>query len=177
MKVIEVIPNPYIALDKDGVPQGAVSAGMPGVYVGAQVDIVATRKTGKMRFFFPGGSENVERAKTQKIVGGMLAVKVAFTADMVASVRAGELLAVTKESAALCGISEKEYLEPEAVLASEAEKALAYLKSAKGDAAKLGEIPHKATPEDASLASSTSVQLTPTTKLVAGPKTTTKTEG
>jgi len=137
MKIIEVIPNPYIALDKDGVPQAAVSAGVPGVYIGAQLDGVASRKSGKMRFYYPANK-----------VGGMER-KVKLTADVLTAVLAGELIVANLGDALLCGISKESYLPPEKALAAEKEKALAYYRSVAGPNAALGEIPRKPTAEDA----------------------------
>jgi len=114
MRTISVIPNPYIALDKDGVPQGTVGAGMPGVFIGASIDLVASRKTGKTRFYYPKNGD------------GSLTRKVILSSDIVTAVLAGELLAATIEDARVCGVSDEEYLAPEKVLASEREKALAY---------------------------------------------------
>lgn len=155
MKTITVIPNPYIALDKDGVPQGVVGAGMPGVFVGAQIDIVASRASGKNRYFYPPNRD------------GSLTRKVVFSAEVAHAVAAGELLAATAADAALCGITEKEYLEPKRALEAEAEKALAYYRSVKGKDAKLADVPREATPEPAEglPAETASVQLTPNLKM------------
>jgi hypothetical protein len=135
MRTISVIPNPYIALDKDGVPQGTVGAGMPGVFIGASIDLVASRKTGKTRFYYPKNGD------------GSLTRKVILSSDIVTAVLAGELLAATIEDARVCGVSDEEYLAPEKVLASEREKALAYWRSLKGASAEIGEIPREETPE------------------------------
>jgi len=140
-KIIEVIPNPYIALDKDGVPQGVVGAGMPGIFIGAQLDLVATRLTGKNRFYFPLDRD------------GKMAKKVHHSSDIVTAVQAGELIAANKESALACGLTDKEYLEPEKALAAEKAKALAYYQALKGGAkpdptAKVADIPREPTPED-----------------------------
>ncbi len=121
MKIIEVIPNPYIALDKDGVPQGVVGAGAPGLYVGAELDLVATQKTGKMRFFYP-----LDKA-------GSFKKKVHLTADIGVSIRAGELIVCDRAVAATCGITAKEFLEPEEALAAERVKALKYWQALHGD--------------------------------------------
>lgn len=156
MKVIEVFPNPYIALDKDGIPQGVVPAGMPGVFVGAQLDIEAARKTGKNRFFFPMGKN-----------GGK--AKVHLNGDMITAILAGELIVVNKDDAALCGIR-TEFLEPEKALAAEKQKALEYWQSVKGKDAKVGEIPREATKADEgapAAATPGDLQLTPTVKLAA----------
>lgn len=136
LRTIEVIPNPFIALDHEGVPQGVVSAGVPGVYVGAHLDLVASRKTGKSRFYYPTNKD------------GSIVRKVLFTAEIVACVQAGELLAANKPDALICGISDKEYLPPEEALAKEIEKAQAYWTSARGPDAKIGEIPRTATEEN-----------------------------
>lgn len=133
MKIIEVIPNPYIAVDKDGVPQGVVSGGAPGVYVGAAVDLVASQKGGKSRFYFPPNKD------------GTFTRKVMLTGDMLASIQAGELLVTTEEDALLCGIGKKDFLPAEKALEAEKAKALAYYQSVRGKGAKVAEIPRSAT--------------------------------
>lgn len=160
-KIIEVIPNPYIALDKDGVPQGAVGAGMPGIFIGAAVDPHASKMTGKQRFYYPLDRDG----KPEK--------RVHFSADIVTSVQAGELIAANKATARACGISDKEYLEPAAALEAEKKKALAYWQSVnlidgKPDPnAKVGEIPRKPSePEDGETVpvETAALQITPTLK-------------
>jgi len=157
MKTIEVIPNPYIALDKDGVPQGTVGAGMPGVFIGANVDLVASRKTGKTRFYYPKNKD------------GSLSRKVLFGAEILTAVLAGELLVVKKEDAFLCGITEKEYLPAEKALEAEREKALAYWCSLKADKnAAIGEIPREVEEEkegEEAPAPKASVEVTPGLKM------------
>lgn len=153
MKVIEVMPNPYIAVDKDGVPQGVVGAGMPGSFVGAQLDLALTTKTGKNRFFFPLGK-----------TGGK--AKVHLTGDMAQAILAGELIACTKEDAAAVGILEKDFLDPDKALAAEKKKAEAYYQSVKGKDAKVVDIPREpAASDEAPAAPSAAKQLTPTVKL------------
>lgn len=128
-KTIEVVPNPYIALDKDGVPQGTVGAGMPGVFVGAAIDLHASRETGKNRFYYPPNKD------------GSFAKTVLFSAEIVASVLAGELIVTNLADALACGLTTKSFLEPEKALAAEKDKALAYWRSVAGKDAVLGEIP------------------------------------
>lgn len=140
-KIIEVVPNPYIALDHEGVPQGVVSAGMPGVFIGAQQDLHASRATGKMRFYYPLDRE------------GKATKKVVLSGDVITAVHAGELIAANLPSALACGLTAKEFLEPEKALAAERKKALDYfqaLRSVDGKPnleAKLAEIPRKPTEE------------------------------
>lgn len=156
MKVIEVIPNPYIALDKDGVPQGVVGAGMPGTFVGATIDLVQTRRTGKNRYFYPLSKEGKKSRRVQ------------LTAEMATAIQAGELILVSREDAAHCGLSDKEFLEPEAALEAERLKALAYYQSARGKSAKIQDVPRADTKveegETPPLETAT-VQLTPTVKM------------
>jgi hypothetical protein len=133
MKIIEVIPNPYIALDKDGVPQGVVGAGMPGVFIGAQIDLVASRLTGKNRYYFPLGK-----------TGGRHKVK--LSVDVVTAVREGSLIAADEKAAALCGIFGEEFLPPEEAMEEEREKALAYYRAALGEDAEVQDIPREPTP-------------------------------
>lgn len=168
MQVIEVIPNPYIALDKDGVPQGVVSAGMAGVYVGAALDLVATRRTGKQRFYYP-----LDKA-------GSLKKKVHATADIVASVRCGELIAADLAAAKVCGITKADFLDPDKALAAEKAKALAYWQALKGDesgpdkTATIGDIPREPSKEEAGEALppvTATKQITPSVKLTKNTET------
>lgn len=134
LKTIEVVPNPYIAIDADGVPQGVVGAGAPGAFIGAQLDLVETRRTGKNRFYFP------------KAKDGSLKRTVPFTADIAHAIRVGDLLAADKKTALICGISEKEFKDPEKQLEAERQKAQAYLESLYGKgAAEVKPIPREAT--------------------------------
>ncbi len=156
MTIIEVIPNPYIALDKDGVPQGVVGAGMPGLFIGAQLDLVATQDSGKNRFYFPldrdGGAKK----------------KVHLNADIVTAILAGELIVCGKDAARACGLTDKEYLEPDKALEAEKAKALAYWRSLCGPDAKVGEIPREETKRrdgETPSVPTASKQLTPTVKL------------
>lgn len=144
MRTIEVIANPYIALDKDGIPQGVVGAGMPGIFIGAQVDLVASKKSGKIRFYFP---ETVHRNEKGERLAPTLARKVVFTTEIVTAVQAGELLVTNVADAKTCGLTEKEFLPADKALEKEAAKALAYYQSVKGKDAKLGDIPRKAMEE------------------------------
>lgn len=156
MKIIEVIANPYIALDKDGVPQGVVSAGMPNAYIGAQLDLVGTQKTGKTRFFYPLGRD------------GKGVAKVAMTSDVATAIHAGELIVVRKADALACGLTDKEFLEPGEALAAEKDKALAYYRSARGPEASVAEIPREPTTlvdSEATPVQTASKQITPTVKL------------
>lgn len=156
MKVIEVIPNPYIALDKDGIPQGAVGAGVPGLFIGAQIDLLASQQTGKTRFYFPPNKD------------GSLTRKVIFSSAILQAVHAGELIVTNKPDALACGLSEKDFLEPEKALAKEKEKALAYYQSVKGKDAKLADVPREPTQikeGDELPVQTASKQITPTVKL------------
>jgi hypothetical protein len=161
-KIIEVIPNPYIALDKDGIPQGVSGAGMPGLFIGAQVDLVAVRQTGKQRFFYP-----LDRTGSPK-------KRVHMTADVVTAIHAGELIVCEAADAKACGFTAKAFLPPEEALAAEKAKALAYWQALKGDehgpnkSATIGEIPREATvlPQDEiAPPNPTTIQLTPSVKL------------
>ena len=131
MRIIEVIPNPYAGLDKDGVPQAAVGAGMPGAFIGAQIDLVATLATGKNRFYFPPNRD------------GSLTRKVHLTGDMMTAIHAGDLLVANKADAAAVGLVA--FLEPAAALEAERVKALARWQALRGPDAKLGDIPREAT--------------------------------
>jgi hypothetical protein len=155
MRTIEVVPNPYIALDKDGVPQGVVGAGMPGAFVGAQLDLELANKTGKNRFYFPANRD------------GSLTRKVHLTGSIAASVLAGELLAANKADALACGITDKEYLEPAKALDAEKAKAIAYYQSVHGKDAKVQDIPREPAmvDSDAAPAPHAVKQLTPTVKM------------
>lgn len=161
-QIIEVIPNPYIALDKDGVPQGVVPAGAPGLYIGAAVDLVACQKTGKQRFYYPLDRD------------GKATKRVHVTSDIVTSVQCGELIVVDAAGAKACGITTKEFLPADKALEAEKAKALAYWQALHGDekgpntSAKIGDIPREptklATGENLP-PQTTSKQLTPTVKL------------
>lgn len=154
MKVIEVTPNPYIALDKDGIPQGVVGAGMPGVYVGAVLDLVATRETGKSRFYFPPNKD------------GSFARKVHMTADIVTAIHAGELLVTNLPDALAVGLTSKEFLTADKAMDAEKAKALAYYRSVKGPEAAIKDIPRAATPDKGDLPiEQATKQLTPTVKM------------
>ena len=163
MKTIEVVPNPYIGLDKDGIPQAVVGAGMPGTFIGAQADLVASQQTGKNRFYYPLDRD------------GKMTKKVVFSGEIVASVQAGELLAANPKDALACGITAKEYLEPEKALAAEKAKANARWQAlhatvdGKPDTTKqVGDIPREATrreENETGPAASAPKQLTPTVKL------------
>ncbi len=136
MRTIDVYPNPFIALDADGVPQGTVCVpGSPTSHIGALLDLVATQKSGKERFYFPLGKKEGKYT-------------VPLSGEIAHAVRAGELLAADEKSAAACGITAKEFLPYDKVLAAEKEKALSYLRAVKGPDATLGDIPREATPPE-----------------------------
>lgn len=156
MTVIEVMANPYIALAADGVPQGTVATpGYPNSHIGARLDPVATRKTGKERFYFPLGRD------------GKALVKVGFTSEIAQAIRSGELIAVDEKTARICGVSK--FLPPDQALKREEEKAAAYLTSLQREDVTLQPIPREATPEetddDKAVADPTKVKLTPTVTL------------
>lgn len=155
MRIIEVIPNPFAGLDKDGVPQAVVGAGMPGLFIGAHLDAVATQATGKNRFYFPPNRD------------GSLTRKVHLTGDMMTAIHAGDLLVANKADAAAVGLVE--FLEPAKALEAERVKALARWQAQRGPDAKLGDIPREPTKapdgEDAPAASPAVKQLTPTLKM------------
>lgn len=145
MKKIAVIANPYIAVDKDGVPQGVVSIpGIIGRFIGANIDLKASEKAGRTRVYFPAPNEK----KGEKGAAGLLALEFTLDATVLNAVRSGSLIATTKEGAGLCGISDKEYLEPEAALAAERKKALEYYRAIAGKSAELQPIPQVATPAE-----------------------------
>jgi hypothetical protein len=51
MKTLSVVPNPHAAHDAEGTPCATVMVeGVADQYVGARVDVEATRTAGKMRF-------------------------------------------------------------------------------------------------------------------------------
>lgn len=129
---------------------------MPGIFIGAHLDLVASRATGKQRFYYPVDKD------------GKLTKRVVFSSDIVASIQAGELLACNKADALLCGITDKEFLEPEKALEVEKEKALDYYRALLGTDAKVADIPREPTPEpeDGKAPPQTAAkQITPTVKL------------
>lgn len=164
-KIIEVIPNPYIALDKDGVPQGVVGAGMPGVFIGAMQDLVASQDTGKQRFYYPLDDKKSARRK------------VLLTAEIVVSILAGELIVCEAVDAKACGFvlgPKSTFLPAEEALANEKIKALAYWQDLKGDengpdkTATIADIPREPTTRESTTTAPTTTkqaQLTPTVKL------------
>lgn len=160
MKKLAVIANPYIAVDKDGVPQGVVSIpGLVGRFIGAHIDLKASQKAGRTRLYFP--APNPEPRKNEKGAAGLLEVEVTLDATILNAVLDGSLIATTTEGAHLCGIRDG-YLEPEKALEAEKKKALAYYRSIAGEDAELKPIPQTATEDDAPVAATTKVQLTET---------------
>jgi hypothetical protein len=165
MKIIEVIPNPYIALDKDGVPQGVVGAGLPGLFIGALQDLVASQDTGKNRFYYPLGEKKSMRKR------------VVLTPEISTAINAGELIVCEEADAKACGFvlgPNSSFLDPDAALAAEKAKALAYWQDLKGDengpdkSASIGEIPRTPTERGATSpvpVTSKQAQLTPSVKL------------
>lgn len=145
MKTIEVIPNPYAAIDAEGVPQGVVGLpGAPGAWIGAALDPVATRETGKNRFYFPGPNTKRE----EKGVAGMRVVtlKVANSAvlgTVANAIREGSLIVTSLEHAKKLGFSDKEFLEPEQALEREKKRAAGLLP----EGVELADVPHEATPD------------------------------
>ncbi len=165
MKIVEVIPNPYIALDKDGIPQGVVGAGMPGLFIGAMQDLVASQTTGKQRFYYP-----LDKS-------GSLRKKVHLTPDVVTAINAGELIVCEEKDAKACGFvlgPKTKFLPPEQALAVEKQKALDYWQALHGDehgpdkSVTIGEIPRTPTPnpdDTVTPVATSKVQLTPTVTL------------
>ena len=162
MKIIEVIPNPYIALDKDGIPQGVVGAGMPGLFIGAMQDLVASQDTGKQRFYYPLDKNGSPKKRVH------------LSPDIVTAINAGELIVCDPKDAKACGFTAKAFLDPDVALAEEKAKALAYWQALKGDengpdkTATIGDIPRKATVRAdgaTAPANTASAQITPTVKL------------
>lgn len=155
MKTIEVYANPYCALDKDGIPQGVMPMpGAPTSYIGAQLDLALTLKTGKQRFYFPIGRN-----------GGKF--KAPLTAEISTAVRDGALIAADKQSAHYCGVRAS-YLEPEKALEAEKAKALADRRAQLGPDATVGEVPREPTKfddEKSAPAPATAAQVSPTVKL------------
>lgn len=153
MKVIEVFANPYIAVDKDGIPQGVVGTpGARGSYVGAHLDLVLSAKTGKTRFYFPPG-----------------AVRVPLDPAICNAVLEGSLIAADKTSAHLCGVRD-DFHEPEQALADEQAKALEYFRALNGADAVLKDVPTEATPlpADPAATSQPAVRISPTLTLRSG---------
>lgn len=172
MKTIEVIPNPYLGglgLDKDGVPQGVFPHpdGFPGHFVGAGVDAIATRKTGKNRYYYPLGSKRDEKGK--RIGDGTGTVKVPFTAEVAQAVREGTLFAATIEGYLLCALGRPEgFLPAEKLLAKAKEEAEAYWLSLHLEKKPVADIPRTMTeddPADPAPPETVSRQITPTVKL------------
>lgn len=102
---VKVVPNPYHAIDHEGTPQCVV--GLPGAraYIGATLDLIASAKTGKSKFFYPDFPSRT--------------YEVPLSADISTAVRDGSLLAADLKSAKLCGLSEKEFKAVDAILADE----------------------------------------------------------
>lgn len=149
MKTIEVIPNPYAAIDADGVPQGVVGLpGARGAWIGAVLDAVASRESGKSRFYFPGANAR----RNEKSIAGMRVVTLDVDdanvrATIANAILEGSLLAVTKEEAAKVGIL-NDFLDAAKALERECERATADFRAMKNDkTAKLADVPHEATPE------------------------------
>lgn len=150
MKTIQVIANPYSAIDADGVPQGVV--GLPGArlaWVGATLDPVATKTSGKTRFYFPGATKNPKRAHEEKEISGLRVVTLdventTVRAAVANAVLEGSLIAVDKAEAAQLGIV-KEFLDAAKALDAEKEKALDAFRALRGKDAELEPIPHEAT--------------------------------
>lgn len=151
MKTIKVIPNPYCAVDADGVPQGVV--GLPGVrgaWIGAAIDVVASRETGKSRFYFPAG--NAKRSEETIAKMRVVTLNVAdanVRATIANAILDGSLIVVSKDEAAKVGIV-KEFLAPADALEVERKRALEAFRAIKGPKAELAEIPHEAKPEPVS---------------------------
>ena len=145
VRTIDVYANPYAALDADGVPQGVVQ--MPGTrnYVGAFLDIVASEKTGKNRFYFTGEK-----------------VTVPFTPEVARAVLEGGLIVADAEHARMVGLSPDDFIDAKVQLHKEQERALSELKAMRGDAAKVEAVPSKATERDDSTPGANNV--------LAGPK-------
>ncbi len=124
---VSVIPNPFHALDANGVPQSVVGTAGTRRYVGARIDEELSEATGKTRFFYP---EFPER-KYELVLDALVAN----------AIREGALLVTDVESARKVGISEEDFLEVEAVLESEREKALASFVALVGEGATIEDVP------------------------------------
>jgi hypothetical protein len=139
IRTIVVVPNPYSGIAPDGVPQGVVT--MPGTrnYIGAHFDLVACAGTGKSRFYYAAPQEG------ETGVQGLRKVTVPFTPEIARAVLEGGLLVADKEHARMCGLSEDDYVDADAQLTAEREKALAHWQAHYGPDAKLGDVPVEAT--------------------------------
>jgi len=149
MKTIQVIPNPYSAIDADGVPQGVVGfPGLRGVWIGAALDTVASKKSGKTRFYFPAGNDR----RKETTIAGMRVVTLNVSDANVRSTVAkavleGSLIVVTKADAAKLGIVSA-YLEADKALDAEKARAQRKFRARHGDSVELGAIPHEPTPDE-----------------------------
>jgi len=78
VRMIKVVPNPYSALDADGRAQGVVSIeGHPDRYVGANLDVEESKKTGKLIFKIasdpvdvPASPYYLRRLQTRELLPG-----------------------------------------------------------------------------------------------------------
>jgi hypothetical protein len=140
MKELKVVANPYCAVDATGVPQGV--AGLPGsldAYIGARLDAVASRLTGKRRFYFPANKD-----------GGLKVVTIQVDstdtlATVVRAIQCGAVIAADEASAALASV--KDFMPPEKALVRERERAQAAYRAYHGKGAKLDDPPTEPTEE------------------------------
>lgn len=137
VRTIEVYANPYCALDADGVPQGVVQ--MPGTrnYVGAHIDIVASERSGKTRFYFAPPNT----AKNERGAHGLRQITVPFTAEIARAINDGALIVADKNGARMVGIKEADFEEPDARLKKEREIALEQRRAFYSKEAKVGNAP------------------------------------
>lgn len=134
MQTINVVANPYFFITADGVPQGVVpKPGMTDAWIGAALDDVACFAAEKFRFWFSDGVE-----------------KVVFTTEVARAVLDGNLFVADTDSAALCGISEEEFMTADECLkAAEAKASEQWLANTKR---KMKPAPIEPTKTDAQIA-------------------------
>lgn len=148
-RTIDVLANPYSGVNHEGLPQGVVQ--MPntrGNFIGAHFDQIASEQTGKNRFYYA----QPNAAKDEKGACGLRKVTVPFTAEIARAVLEGGLIVATKEDARMCGLAEKDFVEPEKQLAAELARATAERDAEGRDHGPLAAIPLEPTKSDEELA-------------------------
>lgn len=141
MKELKVVANPYCAVDADGVPQGV--AGLPGTndaYIGARLDDVPSRKTGKRRFYFPAAKDGSVKVVTVQVT------TTDVLATMVRAIQAGSVIAADEATAKLASV--KEFLPVESALARQEARALDAYRAYHGKEAVLKPVPTEPTIDD-----------------------------
>lgn len=147
MKIAKVIANPYCALDAQGIPQGVVPLpGAAGIWIGARLDLVASNRTGKNRFYFPPAKDGGPRIVDVPVEDA------SARACIARAIKDGALLAADPLTAQLVGIPERKYKAIPAALEQQRLRALDTFQALRGKDAELGEVPEEATASDEELA-------------------------